>query len=88
MPRNSLPLPPKTISLEVAIALAGSREALADLLDVTLDSTYRWTMNGGIPPSRLWMLLALRPDWPFRRTSKEMLAAEATRTKTRKKAAV
>lgn len=45
-----------------AIELAGSRQALADLLDaITLSAISQWGED--VPEARVWQLRVLRPEW-------------------------
>lgn len=46
---------------ETAMALAGGRKQLADILGVTSLTTYRWKPD--LPRMREFQLKALRPAW-------------------------
>lgn len=49
-----------------AIALAGSQEALAELLGITSSAITQW--GEMVPESRVWQLKVLRPKW-FRKAA-------------------
>jgi len=44
-----------------AIRLAGSVQALADLLGVSRPAIYQWKLD--VPKMRVFQLKTLRPDW-------------------------
>jgi hypothetical protein len=44
-----------------AIRLAGSVQALADLLGVTRPAIYQWKLE--VPEMRVYQLKTLRPEW-------------------------
>lgn len=60
-----------------AIALAGSRAALAAMLDISLQATYAW--GADVPPTREWQMRALRPDWFAGAEGDEVQAARMDR---------
>ncbi len=62
------------MNTETAIAFAGGRDKLAELLGVEPISTYRWKPN--LPKMREFQLRALKPGW-FRKLAAEAQAAEA-----------
>jgi DNA-binding transcriptional regulator YdaS (Cro superfamily) len=44
-----------------AIKLAGSRSALARLLNISQPAVSQWGVN--LPQARVWQLKILRPEW-------------------------
>jgi predicted transcriptional regulator len=42
------------------IALAGSQQALADLLEISQAAVSKWKT---VPKARIWQLKVLRPSW-------------------------
>jgi DNA-binding transcriptional regulator YdaS (Cro superfamily) len=44
-----------------AIELAGSRTALAKLLNISQPAVSQWGKK--MPQARVWQLMILRPDW-------------------------
>lgn len=49
------------MTIKKAIALAGTRRDLADLLGISTQATYQWKRK--LPPARVEQLRALRPEW-------------------------
>lgn len=64
----------KSMDTAKAIALAGSRDALASMLGASKQSIYAW--GDKVPMKREWQMRVLRPDWFSDNPTEEARAQE------------